>query len=538
MMLYRWLLLIWVLGGMNLSYAELVVTIKPQPAYVNQELVIMIRQQGNRAPASLPDLSMLSRDFQIVGSQQSMAYQNYNGQILRENIWSIVLIPKYPGQFTLPSLNVGGETSMPQNIEVLPLQASTQPQPQAQVDSTPGVFMQWALEPNKASVHQQIKMKIQIYHATPLMDAKLSSPQVENALLFNLDEPSHRIEVVKGRRYEVETYEYLVFPQKEGELTIQPPVLDALEYEFMPNPIHIKLPPKTIEVLASHAQALKDLRFRYLKSGAKTKTIDLGDTLTREFEIEAQGLPYQMMPTFSASCGKDCKVYVQNTENKNIIQAGDVIGRQRFSISYLPQKSGQVKIQDIIIPWLNSQSQKHEQLVIPGMQIMIKANPIAQDEAAVVSVQSSENKQTHSWRFPDWLLILTGLIVGMLFTQVLKGITWSKFKVKIKRPSLFGSPIKRACQQNSASDLRAHLIVWAKKRFPQASIHDLHDIVDLAISPEFKRVLNDLIEYLYGRKQQQNTWDGQHFWHIFSQFERKRKDKNPEKNHGNRLNPD
>jgi hypothetical protein len=149
-------------------------------------------------------------------------------------------------------------------------------------------------------------------------------------------------------------------------------------------------------------------------------------------ELEAQGLPYQMMPSFTANCGKDCKVYVQNTENKNLIRGGDVIGRQRFSVSYLPQKTGQFTIHEIVIPWFNTGTQKQEQLRIPGMKIKIQASSRTEDEPNLVQSKLSEKNQART--LPNWLLIVFGLILGMLFMQGLKFISWSKLKEKIKHP--------------------------------------------------------------------------------------------------------
>ena len=530
MIFYRLFWLSFLSCYLNFGFAKVAVSIQPQPAHMNQEINVIIQQQGLQSDSELPDLSSLSQDFEIVGTQQSMSFQYINGQSMHENTWTIILLPKHPGKFGFPSLKIGDEHSPAQTIEVL---AAQEPKPATVADHA-RVFINWTVAPLEAMVHQQMKIKIQIYHAMPLLDAKLTPPQVENALLFHVDNPSHQVEIIHGERYEVETYEYLLFPQKAGDLTIQPPALDALEYDFVPNPIHIRLPMRIITIKESQTLALKNLSFRELKPLKKNQTLQLGDTFTREFEIQAIGLPHQMLPDLEFSCGHNCKAYLQNTYSENSIKSGDVIGIKRLSVSYLPQDSGSITIPKTQIAWLNTETQKMEHLDIPGMRLDVLANAKSEE---VLPEPVLKQKQAPS-KLPSWLMMVLGLLLGMLLMQALRASYLLRFWMWFKQYFFAISPIKQACFANQAQELRHLLLVWAKSRFSQQAIHDLHDLLPLVEEDQiFKEALNDLIAYLYRKKVSEKSWDGESFWLAFRQFEGRKKTKFKEKIEVNRLNP-
>jgi len=528
MIIDRVLILILGLCLSQFGMATVSVMIKPQPAYVGQELNLIIQQQGANVSQIPPDISSLAADFEILGQQQSMAYQMYNGAAEHINTWTFVVLPKHPGKFTLPSLRLGTESTNMQIIEVRPQHHTSVNQ---QAPAT-GVFMEWRLEPEQAVVHQQVKVKIEIYHAMPLMDANLSSPQVENALLFSMDATKHQQVIRDGQRYELESYEYLLFPQKAGTLAIKSPRLDALEYNFALHPVHIRLPNKNIEVGAAPAAPAQKLKYEFLKTKHHITKLTEGDTYTRELLLEAHGLPYQMLPDLKPNCGKACKVYVQNLRNKNLIKNGNVVGIKRLSISYLPTAAGTMEIKDMEIPWFNTQTQRLELLKIPGtkLQVMDKVMPVPN-----LGINQVEPKLMRSFHLPSVVWGVLGLIAGALGMQLYRRISWQQFFRWVKPKKTFSSRIQQACCNNDPHQLRIELLAWGRKKYSM-QIRELDALAKL-VEGEFKIEIEQLIEQVYGQKSTKNHWDGKKFWSVFKRFCQGKKIKMRKKNPPNRLNP-
>ena len=79
----------------------------------------MPREEGE------PDVTGLDEHFDVLGRSQNTSISIVNGQRQASRRWTYVLLPKAPGQFTIPAVSVGGVASDP--IAVLVREASVAP---------------------------------------------------------------------------------------------------------------------------------------------------------------------------------------------------------------------------------------------------------------------------------------------------------------------------------------------------------------------------------------------------------------------------
>ena len=504
----------------KLAMASIEMTIQPNPAQVGEEVQLIIKQKGASASHSIPDISALSEDFRIAGTQQSMSYQMMNGVSQHENIWIIILIPKHTGQIQIPAIEISGERSKPQAIEVTDNVHST-PQNtsgESKSEKLDSVFLQWLVEPDQAVLHEQIKLTLKVYHQLPLLDAKLSPPHVENALLYSVEQHQHKIEMVKGHRYEVEIYQYLIYPQKAEKLKITPPVLDALEYELMPTPVRATLPEKVIQILPPIVQIkdwlpAKSLNYEELSPVHNDLELPFGDTFTRKIRVSAEGVPANLIPDIQTSCVEHCKVYIHSIDSSNKILDGELFGSKTFEITYLPNQSGQVEILPIHIDWFNVTTRKQETMDIPGAKLNILPESVNQLQ------EPTEIEQSSVWiKIPNWLGILLGMALGILVVRLGRDFSWNKWIVNIKQVEFQDRALKTACVKGDAAKVREELLVWAKKVYASSNIHDLHDISHQLIPGELKNEVEKLSEFLFSKHLQSTKWEGKTFWDAFKKW--------------------
>jgi hypothetical protein len=506
----------------NLAMASVDMTIQPNPVQVGEEVQMIIKQKGASASHSIPDISALSKDFQIVGTQQSMSYQMMNGVSQHENIWIIILIPKHTGQIKIPAIEISGERSTPQTIEVVQNARSTSQNTlgDSQTEKLDSVFLQWLVEPEQAVLHEQIKLTLKVYHQLPLLDAKLSPPHVENALLYSVEQHQHKIEMIKGRRYEVEIYQYLIYPQKAEKLKITPPVLDALEYDLMPTPVRATLPEKLIQVLPPIIKVkdwlpAKSLNYEELSPIHNELELPFGDTYTRKIRVSAEGVPANLIPDVHTSCGEYCRVYIHTIDTSNKILDGELFGSKTFEITYLPNQSGQVEILPIHIDWFNVKTRKQETMNIPGVQLNILP------ESAIKNEEHSDTQQSPGWiKIPTWLGLLFGIVIGILGVRLGRKFSWHKWLDGIKQLELQERALKTACIKGDAAKVREELLIWGKKTYSSVNIHDLHDINHQLTSGELKNEVEKLTEFLFAKHHQFSHWDGKAFWDAFKKYKK------------------
>ena len=486
------------------NFALLSVEVSPNPVVIGQEVQLILKREDN-VSGGLPDLSPLEKDFSIVGTQQSHAFQNINGRSHQEDSWLILMNPKHQGKLVIPALSWGKEKTNPISLDV-------QAMGKSQVSSSQmseSVFMRWEIEPLKPMIHEQVKIKLKIYHTEPLLDAKLIPPSVDDGLLFTLDSQPHLMEIVNQKRYQVEQYRYIVYPQNKGTLRIHPPVLDALEYGMIPTPIHQTLAEKMLTVTPNPIQEAiptEHLSYQELLPLSSKIGVHAGDTIVRKVEVIAKGFPAQLIPNIQPSCGKDCKVFMNPPEVDNQMKQGQLYGHKVFEITYLPEKIGMANLEAIEIPWLNTLSRQAEILKIPAIPFeTFKAK--SQEGNSSTPISSSK-----SWGGSLFAFLLGGFLMGLG-----RYVPWKKVFQQIRTFELRYYALKRACLRSDAASARLALIKWARTQKFEAPIRDLHDIARQIPNGDLKFEMKALMAHLFSRRPDK-TWQGSRLWRAFKLF--------------------
>jgi hypothetical protein len=511
--------------------AQINVRLTPNPVVFGQEVKLII-QQSQVVSKGLPDISALSRDFEITGTQESMSYQIINGQTSRNNIWTIILYPKHPGQIKLPELDFNGDKTPSLDLNV---QASNMVNNHPLSDGGhEDVYMTWEVSPVKPLLHEKVDLVIKIYHTMPLLDARLSPPHLANGLIINLDASSQQLEVIGGKRYQIESSHFVIYPQKVGQLKIHPPVLDALEYGMMPTPIHKTLPIKSLHVqpIPNHISQsnwlpAKHLSFEELKPLAKKIGVAEGDTIVRQIRIKADGIPAQLIPDIQPTCKPDCKVYINPPKIDNQVLNGQLYGEKIFDITYLPNQSGKNELSAIDIPWYDIQSKQEKVLHISAIDFdVLHKSP------------KTPPQMTSSPKPP------TSPAIYIMFSFIMGGIcVWGWRRIRLTDVVFYmqeafekNRALKKACLQNDPNKLKPALLLWARKEIPDAHIIDLNDLLVHIPDGDMHNQIKLLITYLYSQ-QNHRPFNGPLFWRVFKSFSWPKPPKIAKNQHDLGLNP-
>lgn len=496
------------------SWAQLTVSVEPNPVILGQDLQLTIKKTDGKSQG-IPDLTLLEKDFHVVGTQQSRSYQNMNGKSLHEYTWVILLNPKHAGKIQIPSIVWGDEKT--QAFDVVVQSMNQEPARLTPANSGKSVFLTWEILPEHPRVHEQVKIKLKIYHSEPLLDAKLTPPVVKNGLLFALDATPHLVEIIEQRRYQVEQYRYILYPQNEGALDIEGPVLDALEYGVVPTPIHQKLTNQSLKILPPvEGQTLsqwlpaEDLSYEDLQPLSQKIGIHSGDTIVRKIAITAKGLPAQLIPNIETFCGQNCKVYSNPPQIDNQMVNGELLGKKIFEITYLPTGIGSSKIEAIHIPWFDTINQKTKDLKIPAI-------PYEVFKAKEVQDASMHHQDTSFSNAFIWMVLILGFIGGGFLMWFLPKVSWSVLFENIQSLEFRNYALKRACTKNQPAQARLLLLKWAKYQDFSSPIRDLHDICRQIPDGDLKTEIKTLIAVLFSMRKNK-TWNGLKLWRAFQNF--------------------
>lgn len=517
----------------SLSFASVEASLMQNQVNMGETIRLLISQDS--AQPAMPNIAPLQKDFNIVGTEQSMRYTVVNGQAQTLHHWIIYLSAKSAGHFTIPPLNVGSLQTEPLDVIVRANQASGSQGPVQDEPSqtqTKPVYIEGLARPDKtAYVHQQIEYTVSLYSRQQLLNAQYSPPKVDNALILPLGEVSHVQKIEQGVVYDVEEQRYLIFPQKSGQVKINPPTLEAIVYDEPPRKIRLEAEAINIDVRPipyKTAHWLPSTQVELTETFANSETeVPVGTTITRSITLSAKGLPAQLLPRLNFDKQQHASVYAEKPSEKNPIIADQLEGTATYHVSYVFNEPGQVLLPAIKIAWFNTKTGQKEQATLPAHAYTVQASAaqasradIAKGRPALPLPQAEvidTHKPTVFLPIMAWLLgfILMGLILIYFMGRRLRAYYDNR---QTYRQSL--RALREACRCNHVLKTRDALLVFARLYWKDAQILQIQDIVERIDDVALQKELHILTEVLYG--QDMLDWNGRGLWQCIQRLLRPR----------------
>ena len=409
--------------------------------YETVELTLRSDTNSNSAP----DLSLLKKDFDIIGTRQSKQARFINGKSESWRDWVVTLMPKRTGNITIPSLALGSERSQPINISVrndLNNNRNGTGKP---------VLIQTEVSSEGVYVQQEIIFTMQILYRVSLYDeSRLTPLSIDNALVQQLGETEKFDTVFEGSRYQVFQLRYSIHPQQEGILEIPPLTFtgsmasnnDPFGSFFSSNgkPIVVRSEPVFIDVNPrpeSYPQQnwlpARNLRLQEMWS-QPLESLKAGDAITRTITIEADGLSAaQLSPVFLAQ-PEGVNSYPDKSGSEDLQTPSGIRGQRTDAIAMIPTRPGKLTLPAVKYTWFNTDTGSTEVAEIPERILDVApattdssqlSAPVIPQEAPAqeapecptpaISTPAQSDSQNHLWRTIALLLAVLWLITGIVW---------------------------------------------------------------------------------------------------------------------------
>ncbi len=530
------------------ALASLRATVDRNPVAMNESFTLSLQSDGSAGGE--PDLSVLRRDFDVLGQSKSSSIQIINGQTSRSVQWQISLMPKRSGQLQIPAISLGGQSSQP---IVLSVNAASQPQAASGGD----LFLEVSAKPQVAYVEQQIIFTVRLYRKVDLGNGStLSAPSFPkmDALVERLGGDRSFQTLRNGQAYSVIERRYAIYPQKSGQFRSAPVVFDGDVIEggggffsfdpFGQNSRHLRLTSQSVDLSvkpmpagASASQWLPASKLLLTEQWSDNPPkLTVGDPITRTLTLTATGLTAAQLPSLAGQPIAGLKLYPDQPTLKDGPDDQGITGTRVQKIAIIPTRAGKVTLPAIEVKWWNVTKDQEEVAILPARSITVLPGarqpaappgfspppqiPAAQDTAAGSQVSAG-------W-WP-WLALTLGL--GWLATL----IAWAWRTREKSRPEKSGDTeeplrqleqqLNRDCLANDASRAKTRLQAWAKRRWPTRPPTSLTALARLC-DPELAEALNELERVLYSGAE--SGWRGERLWRAFSQHRPAGKENRPE----------
>lgn len=521
-----------------------------------------------------PDLSALRTDFRVLSTSVSRQTSYNNGQKSAQTTWKIGLIPLKTGKLQIPAVNVGTQATSPLPVEVSSAAAKSEPSGALQETNAFTIEGKIVDANDKIYVQQEILYDIIISDNGTLQSGEpvFQTNDSSEWIIKNLGRPEIAVSGQGGRR--MITYHFALFPQKSGRLHIPAVIFDgqAFNDELNPSfdpfgngifnvsinlptifgmnaPVRLSVPAKEIDVLpvpegfkGSWWLPAEDVKINARWLGS-TPNFQVGEAVTREIVLTATGAAETQLPELKFDMSTDMKQYPQKSEKTETVSAGKLTATQKINVVYIPQKSGNVTLSEIRVPWFNVKTNRIEMAVVPAMTITVKPNademivpkqPVQKAESKLPTISTPElkpevQKVSVVEKIPAWLWAIAAFGLGVLFAAFLlkpKARNESKPMCETRR---FPDYIVQKAYQGDFRALRDALVTWATGFYPEKSINNLKDIAQASGDEAFSRQMDILMEKLYQADSQQ-VWNAKIFADSFKRLlgkKEKKAQKNP-----------
>ncbi|AUL72234.1 protein BatD [Pseudoalteromonas sp. 13-15] len=455
----------------SFAATKLQASVDKNPVLAGEFFMLNISVDDN-VKGEQPDTSVLLKDFVVGPTSLSTRTNIINGSINKQTTWSVKLMTRTEGQYTIPSFTVSGLSSQPIDLTVTKRAANA--------DNNNDIFVKTSLSSNSLYVQEAGVYTLKLYLAKELLDGSLSTPSMEDAQLTQLGKQTESYELVDGKRYLVITREYLIQPQKSGPYTIAAPVFQGrvqqnyrqLEVSAIGEDQQIEIKPIPSDYKGAWLPSeLVNLGEEWQPSD---DTIEVGTPITRTITLTALGVTKEQLPDIEMPTINGIRSYPDQKENNNAVRNGRVVSQQTASYALLPQTPGTYTLPEIKLPWFNTKINRISFATLPARKITVTpsstvVNTPVNTEQSIDNTPVDETKadantsaqmQTARSYTPLWLIAVAVLgYILWIGTAIYYWFTRSNINTieKVKQlPTPLSKPsLKKLLNIQKAGDVKA-----------------------------------------------------------------------------------
>ncbi len=416
----------WLLAAATVQAASLETHLDRQQVEMGDILTLTLTLKGlditDTAPQ--PDFKALEKDFQILGQQRNTQLMMHNGDVSKFEQWQLQLTPRHPGTFLLPAISLG-------SIQSQPLQVSVKPAP-SQLKQAPAFFLRNSVDVTSPYVQQQVRYQVRLYYQGELINGAVAPPTLPQAQIIRLNEQNIFHKQLQGIHYTVFEWNYALFPQRAGQLTLPPQGFTGQLYLNQKlKQVSGKTPPITLSVrpIPTNWPAGHDwLPSTQVTLKAQWQGPDhpkAGDSLTLTLTLHAEGVRGEQLPQIKLPDIPGVRIYAEPVTSDTQRRDSGLSGSKTYRWTLLLTQPGQMTLPAVRIPWWDVKTDRLRWVEAPTKTLEVVKNDRSPSLKAVEAKPQSTKPQLQPsalwpWQLATALLALISLILAFWLWRIKK----------------------------------------------------------------------------------------------------------------------
>ncbi len=518
--------LLFLIAFNNVYAANISAQLDVNPVLVNDTFHLTYIASG--AVDGEPDFSPVTNDFELLGTRQSTNMSMINGNISRSKKWTLNLLAKKVGTFTIPAISFGSDSAPEVKVIIKNIVAS----------NGASLNQDFALEMTTSQqsgfVQQQFIITVKLFVAKNINNYQFGNLATSNpdTLILPLGKDQQYKTYRGTKQYIVVEKKYAIFPQKAETLKINPFVavvtMEQSSASSFYDPFNIRTTSKRLYSKNINL-SIKDIPSQYTSDNwlpaaslkleeqwPQNNKFVAGEPITRTIIISAEGLTAAQLPEIKLNSVDGIKQYPDKPELVEKKTATGLLSNRKQKIALIPTKEGSYILPELNIQWWNTETNKIETAhlaqrrftVLPAVNNgNIPVTPSQQTADASVkgstlsTASSATNVQANNNSFWFWLSILfifLWLVTLALWWRSTSGKTDIKAKQNNNEQSIKRclKNLKSACEKNNAEETKKALLAWAKVIFTESPPLNLTEISRHVDKP-LQQSISKLNQHLY-----------------------------------------
>ncbi|TYT27509.1 protein BatD [Luteimonas viscosa] len=375
--------------------------------------------ETDQATAQIPDFAELVPDFVLSGHSSSRGIEVDNGRRRARVLFAVALRPRREGLMTVPALRVGGETTAPLALTVVP--ASTAP-----ARAGEPVFIEGEADSQDPYVQQSVGYTLRLYYATPLVSGQLDQPAPDGAALQRVGSDLQYSRELGGRRYTVVERRFVIVPERSGTLTIPGARFEgtgvggffddmfgdgrrALRANGAPRILQVRPVP---DAAPQPWLPLHGMELRYL---ATPQSLRAGEAATIDVELVADGAAASQLPELQLPVGDGAQMFPEPPQVDESFERGRLRTKVTRRFAVVPAREGALRIAGPRQAWWDVRAGIARTASLPDLELEVAAGAAsgaAVDDGAHEAFDAArgENDALRRWGAWPWLALAFALL--------------------------------------------------------------------------------------------------------------------------------
>jgi hypothetical protein len=505
-------LVLLIFAGLQQVAAEVQVSIDRNPVQVNESFQLV---------------------FSLDADRRSSGISIINGEYQRSVKWGLKLMAKQVGEFTVPAIRFGNESSKPFQVTVKPSSMASVPHDR--------LVLELLADKSEVFVQGQVILTLRLLSATDISAYQFGDISLQNldAVIEPLGDERQYQTRIADRSYLVLEQQFALFPQQSGRLTVAPARAEVRlpsKSSFDPfrtggeirqlrsQSLFVDVAPVPAEFKGPYWLPADKVELREEWQGDLTALV-AGEPVTRSLSLLAEGLTAAQLPELELIPIAGIKQYPDQAELENRRSGKGVTGERVQKVALIPGTAGRYLVPAINLPWWNLQSGKMEIATIPEREIIVSAAAgVSIVEPPVAEAQTTLQESAPAAANPFWLWLSLALASGWMLSALywwyrLRAPTGATKSSPGEHPDLRQArkQLQQACNDSDAISARRVLLSWGQALLAPRRISNLHQLGD-TLGADLRHEIEMLNQSLYAPSAE--SWRGQALWSLCQQLEK------------------